>query len=70
MDADNDGIGDVCDNTPGCGSFGGVSCEQECIIDSDCDSIQDFEDNCPVIFNPEQEDTNDDGIGEACDIQF
>ena len=68
MDADNDDIGDVCDDTPGCGGCGGVSCEQECIIDSDCDGIQDLEDNCPFIANPGQEDTNEDGIGNACDI--
>ncbi len=30
LDADGDGIGDVCDDTPGCGGCGGVPCEQEC----------------------------------------
>jgi hypothetical protein len=29
-DADNDGVGDVCDPTPGCGGCGGASCESEC----------------------------------------
>ena len=30
LDADNDGIGDVCDTTPGCGGCSGVECEQQC----------------------------------------
>ncbi len=43
-------------------------------LDSDKDSILDTEDNCPDIFNPEQEDTanngavEDNGIGDACEI--
>ncbi len=34
--------------------------------DADLDGIQDFSDNCPTIYNPEQEDTNADGIGDVC----
>jgi hypothetical protein len=30
LDADSDGTGDVCDNTPGCGGCGETSCETEC----------------------------------------
>jgi hypothetical protein len=30
LDADEDGIGDVCDPTPGCGGCGNPQCEQEC----------------------------------------
>jgi hypothetical protein len=30
LDADGDGIGDVCDPTPGCGGCGQPQCEQEC----------------------------------------
>jgi hypothetical protein len=30
LDADGDGIGDVCDDTPGCGGCGETSCETEC----------------------------------------
>jgi hypothetical protein len=29
-DADNDGTGDVCDPTPGCGGCGQAQCEQQC----------------------------------------
>ena len=30
LDADNDGIGDVCDTTPGCGGCGLPQCETQC----------------------------------------
>ena len=30
LDADMDGIGDVCDSDPGCGGCSGVACEQPC----------------------------------------
>ena len=36
-------------------------------IDSDTDGIFDCNDNCPAVFNPGQEDSNDNGIGDACD---
>jgi hypothetical protein len=35
--------------------------------DRDKDGIPDSDDNCPYIFNPDQEDSSGDGIGDACD---
>ncbi len=34
--------------------------------DSDADGYPDASDNCPMVFNPLQEDINNDGIGNAC----
>ena len=36
-------------------------------IDSDGDGIQDVNDNCPNDHNPDQEDSDNDGIGNVCD---
>jgi hypothetical protein len=35
--------------------------------DSDNDGIANEIDNCPTIFNPNQEDSDNDGVGNACD---
>lgn len=43
--------------------------DQPCpyLDDSDCDSFSDNVDNCPTTYNPDQTDTDNDGIGDACD---
>lgn len=37
-------------------------------VDTDMDGIPDANDNCPLAANPDQKDTDGDGIGDVCDI--
>ena len=36
-------------------------------IDTDNDGIEDAQDNCPTIYNPDQNDSDLDGVGDACE---
>ncbi|MEL7160057.1 MAG: PKD domain-containing protein, partial [Bacteroidota bacterium] len=37
------------------------------LTDGDNDGVADVDDNCPTVSNPDQADSNNDGIGDACD---
>ncbi|HUG10852.1 MAG TPA: PxKF domain-containing protein, partial [Opitutaceae bacterium] len=37
------------------------------VTDGDGDAVPDGTDNCPTVSNPDQADTNDDGVGDLCD---
>ena len=38
--------------------------------DADCDGVHDAIDNCPHTPNPDQRDSNRNGVGDACDIMI
>ena len=49
-----------------------VSCSNESVVviatDTDNDGIADSIDNCPLVSNPNQDDADNNGIGDLCDI--
>ena len=49
-DANNNGVGDVCEDDT---------------TDTDDDGIPDNGDNCPSISNPDQADANNNGVGDV-----
>lgn len=61
----------VCDfRTDACDFDGGDVCNPAtgaCVVDNDGDSQFIDVDNCPNTFNPDQEDSDGDGAGDACD---
>jgi len=68
-DVNGQPIGD----TDGNGIFEGsvfnaqIAIDRPCPGDSDGDGILDPSDNCPLVYNPDQTDTDGDGIGDPCD---
>jgi len=78
-DSDNDNIGDACDSSPG-GPGGDDDDDDDSDVtpgdddddsgmenDQDGDGVDDDEDNCPETANADQQDTDGDNIGDACD---
>lgn len=84
-DSDGDGIGDVCEDDtdgdcvlddgdgsgwPGDNMCEGGECsEGECTANGYCAGA-DCDDNCLLIYNPDQADSNGDGVGDACECDF
>jgi hypothetical protein len=76
-DDDNDGVDDTADSCPfSDGSFisdntndvDGDGCEDATDDpDDDNDGVDDDEDNCPIVINPDQFDSDHDGLGNVCD---
>ena len=62
---DNDCDQDVDDGFPDTDGDGTADCVDG---DGDGDGLNDLDDNCPTVANPEQEDMDGDGIGDLCDL--
>jgi hypothetical protein len=56
-DTDDDGLDSACDPTPGTNN-----------TDPDGDTFPNRQDNCPLVSNASQADTDLDDIGDACDV--
>ncbi len=59
VDSDSDGIPDVCDE-----------CPNDPLNDPDEDGICNSTDNCPKRYNPAQNDSDNDGVGDLCCCQY
>src|SRR5262249_29324442 len=50
----------------------GATCQADTVVeatpvlDGDGDGVPDARDNCPFVYNPDQLDSNHDGVGDAC----
>ena len=66
-DLDSDGKGDVCDpDKDGDGYFNGPQANSSG-PEPQSEVSYDLIDNCPSVANPDQADTNNDGVGDVCD---
>lgn len=63
-DCDGDGVPN---DEEGTGDTDGDGWEDPYDTDSDNDEAPDAVDNCPHVYNPDQADSDQDGVGDACD---
>jgi MYXO-CTERM domain-containing protein len=63
----DDGIDNDCDTLVDCDDTDCDAAAACSCVDSDADGICDGVDNCPNDPNPDQKDTDVDGVGDACD---
>ena len=56
---------EICGN--GIDDDGDGQIDEDCVVDTDGDGVPDDTDNCVTTPNPDQTDTDGDGIGDACD---
>jgi hypothetical protein len=68
-DNDNNPIGDIDGDGyfDGLVSNGRIAVDQACPPDTDSDTLPDSLDNCPLDYNPDQQDVDADGVGDVCD---
>ena len=71
-DVNGDGNGDFIAGAPNSNLPGAADAGQAFVFfaerDSDGDGILDHLDNCPSVTNPDQADSDGDGIGDACEV--
>lgn len=66
QDRDRDGVGDACDTCPD-DPYNDIDSDGVCVGDGFGYPKIGGNDNCPVNYNPLQEDTDGDGFANACD---
>ncbi len=74
QDSDHDGVFDTYDNCPNDSNSDQANTDywtdlsgDACDTDTDGDDIANIDDNCPMTYNPAQDDSDGDGVGDICD---